>query len=207
MRSIKKFSEDKQGVFGLTSVQAFFAIVLGLTLLAYVIIVIMGTLSNSVILPSGTLSASVVNETTTIAIKTGVPYSLSGQNKEGCQATVTAVANQTFTLAGQRGPDANNFTVNNCFITEKVLSEAASPFNNSQWNVTYSYTYNSPSNVQAQGVLGNTSSGITGFFSGVNPVYAILAILVIILVLVVLVRVVSGGTSLGGGKARAEPQL
>jgi len=104
---------NKKGVFGLTSVQQFFAIILGIALLAYVIVVIMGTLDNSSILASGSTSK---NQTTNI--------------------------------------------------------------------------------------LMNVSTGISGFFSAINPVYSILAILVIILILVVLVRVVTGGT--GGGPT---PQL
>lgn len=107
---IKKAAKEKAAVFGLTSVQSFFAIILGVALLAYVIVVIMGTLNNSSILPAG-----------------------------------SNAANQT----------AN--------------------------------------------ILNNVSSGITGFFSSITPVYAILAILVIILVLVVLVRVVTGSTSGNSG--------
>jgi len=100
--------KDKKGVFGLTAVQSFFAIILGIALLAYVIVIIMGTLSSANILTSGSL--------------------------------------------------ADN---------------------------------------QTQDILSNVSTGVSGFFSSINPVYAILAVLVIILVLVVLVRVVQspGGSS------------
>lgn len=111
MKSMKKM--NRKGVFGLTSVQAFFGIILGVALLAYVIVVIMGTLSTSSILPANTVAA---NQTT--------------------------------------------------------------------W------------------ILSNVSSGITGFFTAINPVYAILAILVIILVLVVLVKVVTGSTGGGGGNVQ-----
>ena len=45
---------------------------------------------------------------------------------------------------------------------------------------------------QTSYILGNVSQGVTGFFSSIAPIYAILAVLVIILVLVVLVRVVQG---------------
>lgn len=113
MKSISKFMKEKAAVFGLTSVQAFFAIILGVALLAYVIVIIMGTLSSSNIVAANTLAA---NQTTAI--------------------------------------------------------------------------------------LANVSTGITSFFSAINPVYAILAVLVIILVLVVLVRVVTGGTGASGN-----PQL
>lgn len=103
---LSKLIKNKKGVFGLTSVQEFFVIILGIALLAYVIVIIMGTLS-------------------TANIVTGTALNQSNQ------------------------------------------------------------------------ILNNVSSGVTSFFSAINPVYAILAVLVIILVLVVLVRVVSGGGGAG----------
>ena len=96
-------------MFGLNAVQSFFAIILGIALLAYVIVIIMGTLS----------TANIVG-------------------------TTTLAANQT------------------------------------------------------NAILGNVSTGVTGFFQSINPVYAILAVLVIILVLVVLVRVVQAPSSGSG---------
>ena len=45
---------DKRGVFGLTAVQGFFAVVLGIALLAYVIVIIMGTLQSANIIPATT---------------------------------------------------------------------------------------------------------------------------------------------------------
>jgi len=103
---MKNLRKDKRGVFGLNAVQSFFAIILGIALLAYVIVIIMGTLSS-----------------------------------------------------------ANIVTVN-------------------------TLAYN-----QTQNILGNVSTGVSGFFYSINPVYAILAVLVIILVLVVLVRVVQAPNS------------
>jgi uncharacterized protein involved in cysteine biosynthesis len=50
---LRKIVKDKKGVFGLSSVQQFFAIILGVALLAYVIVVIMGTLNTSSILTAG----------------------------------------------------------------------------------------------------------------------------------------------------------
>jgi len=112
MKSLKKLIRDKKGVFGLTAIQQFFAIILGIALLAYIIVIIMGVLSGASIVTSGSLAD-----------------------------------NQT------------------------------------KW------------------ILANVSSGVTGFFSSITPVYAILAVLVIILVLVVLVRVVQAPQS------GATPQL
>ena len=96
-----KLKSDKKGVFGLNAVQTFFAMILSIALLAYIIVVIMGTLQGASILTANSLASN----------QTGY-------------------------------------------------------------------------------ILGNVSTGVTGFFSSISPVYAILAVLVIILVLVVLVRVV-----------------
>jgi hypothetical protein len=98
---MSKFKMNRKGVFGLSAIQSFFVAILGIGLLAYVIVIIMGSLQSANIVTSGSLAS-----------------------------------NQT------------NY------------------------------------------ILTNVSSGVTGFFSSINPVYAILAVLVIILVLVVLVRVV-----------------
>jgi len=105
---LRKLSKDRKGVFGLTAVQSFFGIILGIALLAYVIVVIMGTLQGADILTANSLESN----------QTGF-------------------------------------------------------------------------------ILGNVSTGVAGFFSSINPVYAILAVLVIILVLVVLVRVVQSPNAAG----------
>lgn len=112
MRKLSDYKKDKKGIFGLTAIQQFFVVILGLALLAYVIVIIMGTLQSANIVPSGSVAAN-----------------------------------------------------------------------------------------QTQNILLNVSTGVTSFFSAINPVYAILAVLVIILVLVVLVRVVSAPG------ASANPQL
>jgi hypothetical protein len=68
---MREFMKDKKGVFGLTAVQSFFAIILGIALLAYVIVIIMGTLSSANIVASGSLAA---NQTTAILgnVSTGI---------------------------------------------------------------------------------------------------------------------------------------
>ena len=68
MKSLKK---NKKGVFGLTAIQSFFAIILGIALLAYVIVIIMGTLSQAHIAGTATLAD---NQTTAILsnVSTGI---------------------------------------------------------------------------------------------------------------------------------------
>ena len=55
MKNLLK-KKDKRGVFGLNAVQQFFATILGIGLLAYVIVIIMGTLQGASIVESGSLA-------------------------------------------------------------------------------------------------------------------------------------------------------
>ncbi len=248
--NIEKKSMNKKGVFGLNAVQQFFVIILGIALLAFIIVVIMGTLSGTTILP--VISASVIGEAGS-ANTTG--YTLdSASITRFSNPVITALSNRSdeelinnevggylnttgYTLAestriGFTTPvivQISNYTdgeiilSGNYTLTGNILTNtSATTWNNisinytwtnvllvgnasvssvgvvtngstTEWNnLSISYTYNRESLAQGQldDILGNTSTGITGFFSSITPVYAILAVLVIILVLVVLVRVV-----------------
>jgi predicted neutral ceramidase superfamily lipid hydrolase len=179
----KSLLKDKRGVFGLTAVQAFFAIILGVALLAYVIVIIMGTLQEATILSQ--LAGTEANETYTATMGYGI-------NATGYTLTKAS-------LAGFGSPvitEVINWTNGSAMPTSIVAVTSAGVINGSgsatlnNASISYTYTYNSVQQNQLGHILGNTSTGITGFFSSINPIYAILAILVIILVLVVLVRVV-----------------
>jgi uncharacterized membrane protein len=56
MKSLKKYLRDKKGVFGLTAVQQFFALILGIALLAYIIVIIMGVLSAANIVTASSIA-------------------------------------------------------------------------------------------------------------------------------------------------------
>lgn len=194
-----RVKKDNRAVFGLTSVQAFFAIILGVALLAYVIVIIMGTLTNTTILPTGGVARSVVNETGIVL--TGTPDAVATASAPGFTGLAVSLAFNTSAVT-QLVNAANMSVASNGYITNGTayLWQAVT--------VTYTYSEDSIARAQSSQILGNTSQGVTGFFSAINPVYAILAILVIILVLVVLVRVVAGGGA-GGltGRVAANPQL
>lgn len=183
---------DKKGVFGLTSIQQFFAIILAIALLAYVIVVIMGTLNTSGIL--GVSSATVFNETGFINRSADI---LNHATDPGFSNPVMLFA--TNATDGVAIVAANFTLLSNGTITNATAVEFPKA------NFTYTFNSNSPVGNNANSILGNTSSGVTSFFSNINPVYAILAIMVIILVLVVLVRVVSGST--GGPRMSGEQDL
>ena len=198
----KSLLKDKKGIFGLNAVQSFFSVILGIALLAYVIVIIMGTLSGTTILSSAT--GAITNNRTVSAVSdaaVNLPININGvtyadrvsTGKNNLICSISNVVNAT----SNTPIGAVNYTVSNggCALAWlNTTSSTTGGLNNSFWNVTYSYTYNTNSQDQTNSILGNTSSGISGFFSSINPVYAILAVLVIILVLVVLVRVVSAPT-------------
>ena len=171
---------NKKAVFGLTAIQAFFAIILAIALLAYVIIIIMGTLGQSNILQLATGSA--VNESVATPT-TAVGSHLASVNLDnGVCGTITTIYNGT----GGISMVLANFTQTGCVI---VNTTSMAPYS-STLLISYPYTHNSVGQTQLNSITSNVSTGITGFFSSISPVYAILAVLVIILVLVVLVRVV-----------------
>jgi hypothetical protein len=193
---------NKKGVFGLTSVQQFFAIILGVVLLAYVVVVIMGTLNESTILTDNGLTQTVTNESANGGLLASVNetgYQLTNSSANGIRSPAVL-----FVLNGSSGVviPAANYSFN--AATSTITNGTATVYNRA--NITWSYIYNSEAEDDVENILLNTSEGVTSFFSNINPVYAILAILVIILVLIVLVRVVTGGTGGGIGR-RTEPQL
>jgi len=166
---------NKKAVFGLTAVQAFFAIILAIALLAYVIVIIMGTLGTSSILQQA--SATAVNESHTSA-DTITLRSTAGAS---C-GTITAISNGT----GGGSVPLNNFTQTGC----SVVNASTRGIWGTNLLFSYPYTQDSTSKNNLDSITSNVSTGVTSFFSSISPVYAILAVLVIILVLVVLVRVV-----------------
>lgn len=168
---------NKKGVFGLNAVQQFFAIILGIALLAYVIVIVMGTLSEGMNLNQ--VAESVINESGWV--------NRSGYTLQ--KSTLVGFANPVITQLINTSSNKAIVLANASVTSAGVVTNASLI----EWNavkISYTYTYDSNYQNNLDTVLSNTSTGITGFFSSINPIYAILAVLVIILVLVVLVRVV-----------------
>ena len=190
MENKKKLADlrkDKKGVFGLSAIQTFFVMLLGIALIAFVIVIIMGTLSNSTILsnPVGTT----INETqTSQALNSTRNLTV---NQAGLIGFSLSSVQNIYNSSGFLLPAANYTT----FPTGVIQAVGTTNFNSTVVNASYTYTYYSTAEIQSNSILGNTSTGVSSFFSNINPVYAILAVLVIILVLVVLVRVVQAPNS------------
>jgi len=185
---IKKLLKDKRGVFGLNAVQQFFIVILGIALLAYVIVIIMGSLNNTTILPYASTSALAESGLANGGINnSGYVLGASLTQPGFAGPAITTITNITSSLL----IPSNNYTL----VGNIIYNSTATVWDAIE--VNYTYQYYSVYQKGTSGLLANVSTGITGFFGAVNPVYAILAVLVIILVLVVLVRVVSNPS---GGK-------
>lgn len=175
--------KNKKGVFGLSSVQSFFAIVLAVALLGYVIVIIMGTLNSTNIIPQSSLTTTVNGEAGNIGPDAS-PYTLATATVDGFKSpAIVTIVNKTDSALISSG----NYTLSAAGV---LMNKTARVWSTVEINYTYSYNTGNANNVNS--ILGNTSSGIATFFGAINPVYGILAVLVIILVLVVLVRVVTG---------------
>lgn len=177
--------KDNRGVFGMTAVQMFFSAILMLGILAYIIVIIMGSLGTTTILPA--LSTTTTNES--MAWLNGTTYTLTSASTSGfTEPSIIAIwasiatgypYNYSVALA--------NASVSSAGVVTRIGTAA---LNYTNVSYTYTYNYNSGYSNNLNSILGNTSNGVSGFFSSISPVYAILAVLVIILILVVLVRVV-----------------
>lgn len=194
---MKSLIKDKKGVFGLTAIQQFFVLILGIAILAYVIIVIMGVLSQTNILPLAT--STVINESTYINTTGSTDYLQCG-NTFCYEVPGFSGITVVYMINGSSGLPitSGNYSINNAGLITNTSLQVWD-----EVNVTYTFGSWSSAAKQTNLILSNSSSGITAFFSNISPVYSILAVLVIILVLVVLVRVVSGG----GSRESSMPQL
>ena len=181
-----KFKQTKKSVLGLTTVKAFIIVLLALAIIGIVSIVILGFFSTSTfVAQSGVItSAGIANETLTTVTETGENLAVANYNSVSC--TINQVINGSNTIIG-----TGNRTVSNC----NLASSGTGKLNNTNWLVTYSYTYRSDNG--ASGIGNNVSNGIVSFFSNASTYFSLLGVVVIILIISLVVVVVNrfGGES------------
>lgn len=76
----------------------------------------------------------------------------------------------------------------NCQIKGVAPDAKNAGFNNTDWKVTYNYTYNTP---YVGDISGNLSYGSSQFFSNVPIFFTLLGVVVLILIIVVVVLIVT----------------
>jgi len=139
-----------------------------------------------------TTTATILNETLTTVTETGENLVVSGFRDVAC--SISTVAN---TSSGEL-ITATNYTVTNCHI---AFSGAELSYNNSNWNVSYSYTYEADNT--ATGVMNDTVSGISGATDWFDIFIVISAMVVLILLTVIIITAIRSSGMVAGGEQGA----
>lgn len=135
------------------------------------------------------LSATNSNETLTTVAETGENFAVSTYRSVSC--TISIVTNATNGAVISSG----NYTQTNC----NLASSGTGVFNNTNWNVTYSYTYEG--DTTATEVLNDTTialSSTTNFFT----IFIVIASMVVLVLLTVIIIVAVRGSGLMSGSAK-----
>jgi hypothetical protein len=181
--------QKTKSILGLNTVKAFIIVLLSLAIIAVVTLVVLGAIQNANIIASATGSAT--NEKTSSVIK-DAPVNLGvlslGYTNPVC--SVSSVVNSTSNTP--IGAVNYSLSSNGCAIAWlNTTSPTTGGLNNSYWNVTYSYTYNSAGQNGVNGIVGNTSSGMIAFFTNAGTYFSLLGVVVIILIISLVVVVVN----------------
>ena len=186
MRALTK-SKDK-GVAGLN---VLLSIIVSLFVIGMIVMVF--TLSGNEMrdatydeLTAGTAS----NETLTTVTEAGEDFTGAALRDAVC--TITYVTNAT----GGETIAATNYTQTNC-----NLVSVASEYNNSDWNVSYTYTYSADN--EATDVMNDTIYGIVDVTDWFSIIIVIGAMVVLILLTVIIITAIRGSGITGeGGSSR-----
>lgn len=126
-------------------------------------------------------SGSATNETLTTVTGSGESFANSGLRSVVCILDATKVYNSTGSVIG-----ATNYTYTNC----NLASTTGSPYNNTDWKVTYTYTYKADS--QASKTANSTASAIANVTTWFPIIIVITAMVVLILLTVIIITAIRG---------------
>ncbi len=182
--------QSKKGTAGLDVAQKVFMALLVLGVMGFVFIVIFGHLTDTAddALPVKA-STTVVNETLTTVTEAGEDLTVVDYYTVVCTiTTVTNSSNSEITTG--------NYTHSNC----NLISSGDGDFNNSDWKVTFDYTYKDSG---ARDVSQNLTSGASSFFSNSGTWLTLLSVVIIISIVTLVLNKVKGGKEgLGGSSGR-----
>jgi len=186
MRQLKSLNSNKKGIIGLDTVKAVMVTILALAIIGVAIVIVLTTLDESDIVRDSK-SETNLNDTLTTVSEIGEYF--TNYSLESASCTVTYVQNETSGGVINSG----NYTTNNCWIQ---FSGADLTYNNSNWNVSYTYTYDVN---YVEGIKENVTEGIVDFFSNTTTIFAILVVVVIILAITIIIVAVSRFSGEGNG--------
>ena len=177
---------DKKGIVGL---ELLMAVIVSLLICGVVVFIGFQVVSDLADVYQGeeTLKfAAIVNET--VSSVTDGDYkpltALYSSSTPNALCTMMIVINST----NSANINATARSDSNCQIKGVAPDAKNAGFNNTDWKVTYNYTYNSP---YSNDIAGNLSYGSTQFFSNVPIFFTLLGVVVLILIIVVVVLIVT----------------
>lgn len=186
---------NKKGAFGIDTVKAVLITLLIIGVIAVVSYLSLTTLRSTYESTEKLNTATTLNQTLTAVQYT--PQALTNYQKRNCQATIINVANAT---SGAPISATNYSVVGGCYLR----SVGNSAYNNTDWNVSFSITYNSP---EANELVSNVTVGTSNFFKQIPTFFTLLSVVVLILIIAIVIIAVtrfrSGeGMEMGGGSER-----
>jgi hypothetical protein len=181
---------NKKGQVGLDTAKAVMLTILIVGVIAFVAILALSNLGNTNAARTSSGVITVVNETLTTVTETGENLVIATRPDVIC--TLGIIVNQSNTAV----IPAANFTQANCNLAHLGGGQA---FNNTNWNVSYTYTYNTFGDVES-----NITTGTASFFNNSNTWFALLSVVVIILIISIVIFAVNrfgGGVNRSSGEA------
>lgn len=165
----------RKAQMGVDTAKAVVLSVFGLVLLAILGIILMGSLNDT---PVATTSGTINPTTETLTTVNELPESFTVTTLRNCAITVSSAMNQT----GGNTIPASNYTVSGCTIRFNTGQGNANGYNNTNWVVNYSGTFNSFGSISS-----NLTTGTASFFSNVNVWFALLSVTIVILIITIVI--------------------
>jgi len=138
---------------------------------------------------------AVANETTTIVMNSSIDMATVGYNlsvittRRNPTCTIGIVTNETHSSVTI---ETTNYTTDNCAIT-MIANDGA--YNNSAWNVSYSYEYDEENS--ATNVMNDTITGLSDVTNWFGIFIVIGAMIVLILLTVIIITAIRGSGMMG----------
>lgn len=143
-------------------------------------------------------TVSVSNETLTTVAENGENFANKGKRNAVCVLDTTKVYNATDGVVIKSG-NYTGYVSGQCYIN----ATTAGTFNNTNWKVTYTYTWDA--DTTASDVINETSTDIGNVTDWFGIIIVITAMVVLILLTVIIISAIKGSGMIGTmGKAPTE---
>ncbi len=200
MELSKILHRNKKGSGTLDMATKVFGAILVLGVIGFVFVIIFGNLADTSDDALPTLpSQTILNETIDSVDELGEALSVINNYNVAC--TILVIQNETGN-ATDGGPiiSSANYTASGtggCHVAYSAPGVNAI-INNSDWNVTYSWTYKDSA---AQDITQNLTAGASSFFSNASTWLTLLSVVIIIAIVALVIAKVKGkGARMGGSE-------